>query len=375
MRARLAVAAMFFVNGTVFATWVSRIPGVKEGLALSSSRLGLALLTMGIGTVTSLPLTSWLIAHLGSRRYLVASGLGCCVAVTLSGLAPAYALLLPALLFQGAMLGGMDVAMNAQAALLERRAGRSLMSSFHGLWSLGGLCGAALGGLFAARGLPPRLHFAAVAGALGALVLAAAGGLVRDTIAAVRPPVLALPERRVIALGTVAGCGAIVEGGIADWIGVYLRDSLGAGASLAAGGFGFFSGAMMAARFGGDRLIDRFGAVAMLRGGALLTGVALATALLVRDPTVVLVALVPAGLGMATVFPVAFSGAGALPGGHAHAIAAVATMAYGSGLLGPPLIGFLADATSLPFALAVLVAACIGIALLATRLPLGPKNA
>jgi fucose permease len=368
--ARLAVAATFFINGAVFATWVSRIPGVKEALGLSSSRLGLALLAIGVGTVTSLPLTSFLIGRFGSRRYLIASALGCCVALTLAGAAPSYALLLPALLFYGAMLGGMDVAMNAQASLLERQARRSLMSSLHGLWSLGGLCGSALAGLVAARGLAPQTHFALVAGALALLIAPAARGLVPDAVSAARPPALAWPERKVVAFGAVAGCGAVIEGGIADWIGVFLRDSLGAGVSLAAGGFAFFSFAMMAARFAGDRLIDRVGQLAMLRGGSLLAGTALAAALLLRQPAVVIAALVLAGLGMATVFPIAFSGAGALPGAPGHAIAAVATMAYGAGLLGPPVIGFVADATSLPLALGLLVAACFGIVLLAQRLPL-----
>jgi MFS family permease len=249
------------------------------------------------------------------------------------------------------------------------------MSSFHGLWSLGGLCGSALGGFFASRGFPPRAHFVIVAGALALLIAPAARGLVRDATTAVRPPVLAWPERRVIALGTVAGCGAIIEGGIADWIGVFMRQSLGSGVSLAAGGFAFFSSAMMIARFAGDRLIDRVGQVAMLRGGAILTGAALAGALLLRQPAVVIAALVLAGLGMATVFPIAFSGAGSLPGDPGHAIAAVATMAYGAGLLGPPIVGFVADVTSLPAALTLLVVACFGIAFLAGRLPLDAAQA
>jgi fucose permease len=367
------VAATFLVHGTLFATWVSRIPGIKEGLGLSSSRLGVALLAVGMGMVSSLPLTSWLIGRLGSRRYLVVSALGACLALNLAARAPGFTWVLPALLFFGAMLGGLDVAMNAQASLLERRAGRSLMSSFHGLWSLGGLCGSALGGLFAARAVPPRAHFLLVGAALVLLVVPAARGLVRDAVTAARPRLLAWPERRVIALGTVAGCGGIVENGIADWVGVFLRDNLGAGVSLAAGGFGFFSCAMMVARFAGDGLIDRFGAVAMLRGGSLLTGAAILMALLLRQPGVVIAALVLAGLGMATVFPIAFSGAGALPGDPGHAIAAVATMAYGAGLLGPPCIGFVADAVSLPVALGLLVVACLAIVVLAGRLPLeGP---
>jgi fucose permease len=238
------------------------------------------------------------------------------------------------------------------------------MASFHGLWSLGGLTGAGLG-ILVADATPPRTHFLAVSGALLLLSLAAARHTVRE--AGETSGSFTWPSRAVVAIGVVGACGLIVEGGIADWSGVYLRSALGTTAGFAAAGYAAFSFAMTIGRFTGDRLIDRFGRLAMLRAGAAVTSVVLGLALLWHDPFVTVAALVAAGLGMATVFPIAFGLAGRVQGPPGHAIAAVATMAYGGGLLGPPAIGFAAKAVSLPAALWLLVAASAAIALLAGR--------
>jgi fucose permease len=364
---RQSIAALFFVNGTLFATWAARIPGVKETLGLSEAHLGLVLLALGMGTVLALPGTSWLIARHGSGRVAFVSALACCVALPLAGRAPSFGVLAAALGLFGATMGCMDVSMNAQAALVEREAGRSLMSSFHGLWSLGALSGAALASAVADTH-PPRTHFLAVCLVLSLVALLSARGLLGRDRESAAPSPLAWPSRAVLAIGMVAACGSIVEGGIADWSGVYLRDALGTGAGFAAGGYAAFALAMMSGRFAGDRLIDRFGRVALLRAGALVTGLALSVALWRGDPHVTVGALVVAGLGVSTVFPIAFGLAGRVadttPG---HAIAAVATMGYGGGLLGPPVIGFAARATSLPTAMGLLVLACLAMAALAGR--------
>ena len=363
---RAAIAALFFVNGALFATWVSRIPGVKETLGLSEARLGIALLAIGLGTLASLPLTSWLMARRGSRAVVIGGALACCAGLPLAGAAPSLVLLVAALVLFGAALGTMDVAMNSQAALLERSAGRSIMSSFHGLWSLGGLAGASLGGGFASGGFSPGRHFVAASVVLGLVVVATARALVRDGVPRSAAAPLVWPSRAVLAIGLVGACGAVVEGGIADWSGVYLRDSLGTGVGTAASGFAAFSLAMTVGRFSGDQLIDRFGRRAMLRFGSTVTAVAIATALLSASAPAAIAAFVAAGFGMCTVFPIAFGAAGRLPGAApGYAIAAVATMAYGAGLIGPPVIGFAAGATSLPVALGLLVPACLMIAALA----------
>ena len=359
---------MFFVNGSLFATWVSRIPRVKADLGLSESALGLALFVMAIGTFAALPATVWLIARFGSRSVTAGAALACCAVLAAVGFAPTFGLLAAALGLLGATMGAMDVAMNSQASLLEKAHERSIMASFHGLWSLGGLVGAAAGGVFAAQQLTPFDHFLAVGVLLSLLAVVAARWLLPDTGAA-PSAVLAWPSRAVLGVGLVAACGAIVEGGIADWSGVYLRETLATGAGFAASGFAAFSLAMTIGRLTGDRMIDRFGPVPLLRAGAALAGVAIGGALLVGNPYVAVVGFAAAGIGMSVVFPIAFSVAGRLHGTlPSTAIAAVATMAYGAGMAGPPFIGFAAGSTSLTLALGLLVFMCVLIGLLAGNL-------
>jgi fucose permease len=367
---RAAISGFFFVNGIYFSSWVSRIPDVKSQVRLSESSLGLALLCMGLGTFLALPLVSLLIGRLGSRGVTTGSALACAVLLCLAGRAATFPVLAGTLMLFGAAMGSMDVAMNAQASILENHAGRSIMSSFHGLWSLGGLTGASVGGLFAARATWTFTHFLIVGAVMAVISFGASAGLVRERGGAEQPP-LGWPSRPVLAIGFVAACAAIVEGGLADWSGLYMRQNLGQSAGVATTGYAAFSLAMMVGRFAGDWLIDRFGARALLRGGSALTGAAIAVALLVPDVRVTVPALTLAGLGISAVFPIAFSAAGnlkaTLPG---PAIAAVATMAYGGSMMGPPFIGFAADATSLPVALGLLVVASATIAALAGRLTL-----
>jgi MFS family permease len=370
-----AIAAVFFSNGVFYSSWVSRIPGVKESAGLSPARLGLALFAMACGTVLSLPLTSLIIGRAGSRKVTVWSGLGCCVILPLCGLAPSLPLLAATLMLLGASFGSMDVSMNAQAAAAEKVAGRSIMARLHGLWSLGGLVGASLGGRLAASGVSPLWHFALVAVVLAPIILVASGPLDRREGIATQHQPFAIPSRAVLGVGLVAVCAAVVEGGIADWSGVYLR-GLGTGTGLAAAGYAAFSLAMTVGRLSGDLLIDRFGPIALLRAGSALAATALAVGLASHSPAVSVVCFAVTGIGMSPVFPVAFSAAGNIPGtAPSAAIAAVATMAYGAGLAGPPGIGFIASATSLPLALVVLVVLGSTIAVLAGNAASHPHRA
>jgi len=367
--ARLAVAGFFFVHGTLVATWVSRIPAVKEGTGLTDARLGLALLAMGIGLCAGLAPTSWLIARVGTAQVMVGSALGACALLPGAGAARSLTTLTPALFGYGAMLGALDVSMNAEATWLEQRFGRSIMSSFHALWSLGGLVGATVGGVLAAREVGRLAQFAGVCAVLAALAItgrAVLGQVEDDRLVRAH---LVWPSRAVIAIGAVTACAAIVEGGVADWSGVYLRDVLGSGPGMAADAFAVFSVAMMIGRLAGDRLIDRFGGRAILRTGALFAALAIGAAIVGDHALGAAAAFAIVGAGMSMAFPLAFSAAGRASGVEVNqAIATVATMAYGASLLGPPLIGFAASAISLRWALGLPLAAAVAIVVLAGRL-------
>jgi MFS family permease len=367
-RVRAAISAVFLINGLQFSSWAARIPGVKERAGLSDARLGVALAAMAVGTFVALPISAAMMARFGSRAVTGVGVLATCLALPLAGLAQGLPSLFLALAYLGASLGAVDVSMNAQASALEKAAGRSLMAGFHGLWSAGALVGATLGGRLAASGVAPSLHFAALSLILVPLGVLAARGLAVEPAAGQRPPVLAWPARAVVRVGLMTACAAVVEGGIADWSGVYLR-GLGTGPGTAAAGYAAFSLAMAVGRVGAaDRLIDAIGPVAVLRAGTSIAALALGCGLLLERPAVAVAAFAACGLGMAGVFPIAFSAAGKVPGTvPSTAIAAVATMAYGASLAGPPGIGFLATLTSLPLALALLILLCLLIALTPPR--------
>jgi fucose permease len=373
MTERVAIGIVFFVNGVLFSSWVSRIPGVKASVGLGEAGLGLVLFAMGIGTVSALPLTGVLIPRHGTGGVTMGSALASCAALAVVGSIRTAMPLAAGLALFGAAMGVMDVSMNAQASRLEKAVGRSIMASFHGLWSLGALSGTAVGGICAARGVEAGPQFLWLAPVLAAAALA-----VRARIVAAgersAPAALTWPSRAVLGVGGVAACGAVIEGGIAEWSGVFLHGARGTSEALAAAGYAAFAMAMAVGRLTGDRLIDRVGSAGALRIGAVVAGAAIAAALL-SSPRASIAAFGLAGLGMSIVFPIAFSAAGRVADTDpSRAIAAVATMGYGAGMMGPPFIGFAASATSLPAALTSLVALSLVIALGAPRLLASPTR-
>jgi fucose permease len=359
---RVAIAAMFFVNGVLFSSWAARIPAIKQNATLTDATLGAALFAIGLGTVFALPITGWLIARIGSRRLTVWAALASCVVLPFAGLAASYWTLVAVLPLFGAAMAVMDVSMNSQASILEQRYGRSIMSSFHGVWAVGSIAGASLAGVLAAQEVRPFVHFVAVNAGL-ILCVAATGAqlLPRGDDEQKSGFTFASPfHAKVVAIGMMGACGAMVEGGIADWSGVYLRDVLQTSYGFATNGLTAFACTMAIGRFFGDRLIDRFGAMRVFRTGAMVAAVALAATLSSRTPHLAVACLAVAGAGLSVVFPIAFSAAGNIRGlSPGAAIAAVATAAYSGQMMGPPLIGFAAGLTSLSRALVLLVLLCV----------------
>ncbi len=375
--ARLAVAALFFLNGALFGTWVSRIPAVKSALKLSDGVFGVALLAMAAGAVVAMPLAGWLSGRWGSHRV--------CQAVTFVfvGLLPALALAgsLPvfvALLFAfGVAHGGLDVAMNAQAVDVEKRYRRSIMSSFHALFSAGGLVGAAGGGLLAARGLSPVAHFGLIAGLLAVVAALALPALLDD-----RAPADArrcdddaepgfrfrLPSAALVALGALAFSTMVGEGAMADWSALFLRRVLHSTEGLAAAGYAAFSVTMAITRVFGDLVAGRVGPVRLVRGGGIVALAGLGLILCSPLAVPALVGFACVGLGLATVCPMTFSAAGRTPNmSPGAALSSVTTVGYLGFLVGPPLIGFAAEGVGLRGALSILVVTTACIVVLASR--------
>jgi MFS family permease len=364
---RVAITVVFALNGVVYGSWASRIPAIQNRLDLSAGALGIALAGVAAGALVAMPLSGSWSARAGSRRATRSFLVAVCVLLALAGLAPSLGLLIVATFAYGAANGALDVAMNTQGTSIEKRAGRLILSSLHAGFSAGGLLGALIGAAAAAADLDVRVHLALV----GAIALAIGLPMTRDLLpadadAAPEGPSFARPSRALWALGILAFCCLLAEGAAADWSAVYVEDALDAPAGQAALAFAAFSATMTLGRLAGDRLAGAFGSVRLLRACGLVAGAGIGGALLLAMPGAAIVGFGLLGAGLSVVVPIVFRSAASVPGAAAGpSLAAVSTLGYLGFLAGPPIVGGLAEVTSLPAALSVVVVCAAATAALA----------
>ncbi|MDL4818015.1 MFS transporter [Actinomadura opuntiae] len=370
-RARLAVTVAFVAHGLLGAAWVARIPQIKEHLGLSAGTMGVALLGAPVGVVAAVRFAGWIVDRWGSRATTVAAGTAGALALVPLGLSWNLASLICSLVLMGGSLGLMDVAMNAQGVAVERGYGRPLMSGLHGYYSIGTLLSALVGSAAAHAGVPVAVHLTLAAVVL-VLLLAVGCRDLLDRSIDVPPEVDDAPgdadapsaRRRstavraarwpLVMLGVIGLCSFVGEGAMADWSAIYLRESLGTGPGAAGLGYAGCAIAMTAGRLAGDRVVARFGPVAVLRIGSLVAALGLALGLAAANPVAAVSGFTLFGLGIAVVAPVTFSAAGNVPGVPAAAgISRVTGVGYLGLLGGPPVIGFIAQGVGLAWALAV----------------------
>ncbi|MFI8366994.1 MFS transporter [Streptomyces sp. NPDC085466] len=376
-RARFAVAAVFCVHGAVTGSFATRIPWIQEHAGVSAGQLGLALAFPALGASLTMPLAGRISHRFGARTALRGLLALWTLSLTLPSLAPNVWGLCAALFVYGATAGMSDVAMNALGVETENRLGRSIMSSLHGMWSVGALLGSAAGTVAAHLGGDARVHHLVAALVLTALGLALCQGVLDPAPAEEEgaPPRFALPPKSALVIGAIGFCAVFAEGASLDWSAVYIRDELGSSAGLAAASTTAFALTMAVARLAGDRVVDRFGAVRTVRvGGAAATvgGIAVVTA---PHAAVAMAGFGLIGLGVAVVVPLAFAAAARSGPNPSQAIAGVATITYTSGLIAPSAIGGIADATSLVFSFGLVTALAFGLILGAGVLRTAPRAA
>jgi MFS family permease len=259
--------------------------------------------------------------------------------------------------------------MNAQGVAVEQRMGKSIMSGLHGMWSVGGLIGSAIGAAAAYRNIDARVHLGVMAVVLAVAALLASFRLLPSRPAARdKPPRFAFPTGPVLGIALVGFCAVFVEGSTADWCAVYLRQVTDAGAGLAAASYTLFALTMAAGRISGDVVVRRFGAVRTVRASGVVAVLGGVLVVLARAPAVAMIGFALCGLGVAVVVPLAFAAAGHAGPHSAHAIAGVATVSYGAGLAAPAAVGGIASLTSLPGSFAVITALAAMISIGAGRL-------
>ena len=370
-----SLRAQFFVAGALFASWGVHVPSIKARYTLGEQALAVAMLGSGVGAVLAL-LHAGRVLSSNSPRTVVPLTAVVSAAAVGSMLVPShYGLLLVLMLAYGMAAAMFDVAINDEASQIERQTSQALMSGFHGVFSLGGMAGAAAWSVLAPAGILPSVHLAIAAITLGMLSLAASPFMLRQARHA-QPgkAALSLPRGPLALLGVLAGMGLVAEGAMYDWSVLYLRQETGAPAALASLGYASFSGAMAAGRFGGDWVRVRVPASQLLRASGLLGAVGMALALGVPRPGAVLAGFALVGLGFANIVPVLFSAAGRLPGiPAAQGIAAVSSVGYFGMMAGPPMIGFIAEERSLAAGLLVVIVFALIVAA-SSRRALDPRR-
>jgi MFS family permease len=340
---RLATRLVFFVAGFAVSCWAPLVPYAKERLAVDERMLGLLLLCLGIGSLLAMFFTGSLSSRFGTRPVILASGLGLCITVPFLGMAGSPFLLGVTLLFFGAGLGSLDVAVNIHAVEVERDARQPLMSGFHAQYSLGGVVGAMFITLLLSAGATPFACVAIASALMLGMMWIASPRLLR-TRTADGEPHFALPRGVVLVIAMLAAISFLAEGTMLDWSALLITSN--GLVAVEQGGIGFvlFSIAMTVMRFGGDALTARIGdRPAMVWGGLVAIG-GFGVLLLAPVAAIAMIGFVLIGLGAANIVPVLFRRAGSqtvMPPGLA--IAAITTMGYTGILLGPAAIGFLAD--------------------------------
>ncbi len=364
-RKRLAVAAYYFVPGVVFASWASRIPDVKHILHLSNGQLGSVLFAIPIGQLLMMAFSGVLVNKFGSKKMLVLSEIVYAAVLVGIGTSSSVFHLILALIGFGMMANLMNIATNTQACLVEKMYGRNIMSSFHGLWSLGGFAGGIIGALFANTVLPIEVHFGAILAM--SLIIVALGfrHLVNDATAQAEEEDVPKFSFRTIdpvlfLLGLMGFAGMFCEGTVYDWSSVYFSSVVKPDEAFIRAGYVAGMGAMTLGRFLADGFVTKYGPSRVLKtcGGLIVTGLWLAAAL----PYLVTATLgfLLVGFGISSSVPICYSIAGKLGTIKASiAITIVSSISFFGFLVGPPVIGWISEATNLRIALSI--AACLGL--------------
>lgn len=355
--ARLATNALFFISGLSFSSWASRIPDVKEKLGLGDAALGTVLFAMPIGSLSALPLAGVIINYIGSRKVTVIAAIIYLLSMPFLGIASQGWQLAIALFIFG--FGGdlLNISMNVQAVNVEKNMNKSIMSSFHAIFSIGFMIGAALGGILASQGISTVWHLSTV-GILDIIVALFVYQylIAQDFKSSEAQPLFALPDKSLMLLGVICFCGMLCEGAMADWSVLYFKQILGNASKYATSAFTAFSITMVIGRIIGDKTVAKLGLKKTLILNCSLVTIGMILALALPISWTVILGFSITGLGLSTVVPLIYSEAGHSKTMSAGvALAAISTVGISGFMIGPVMIGYIAEFTSLKIALFSLV--------------------
>ena len=368
-KARVAVSWYFLACGWIFSTWASRIPAIKDRFDLNEAQLGSVLFMLPFGSIVALPVAGWAVHRFGSRGITLLSGVGYALLLVAIGYCQEIwqlGLVLFAFGFFGDLL---NIAMNTQGLGVQHKMDRPILSSMHGLWSIGALCGAVVGGWTLRRQWDSSSHFWLVAVICIVLSLVFYLFLIADEPSpASGQKLFVRPDRALLLLGLICFCTAVAEGAMADWSSLYYRQVMQDPGKVSTTGYTAFTFAMAIGRLFGDRLIAalRYRRTLILNGIFIAGGLALALG--IPQSLAVILGFALVGLGVSSVIPIVYMIAGkSKTMAPAAALAAVSTVGYTGFLIGPPMIGFIAHETGLRLALVTVLALGLLITLLSWK--------
>lgn len=372
VRARNAVATVFALNGLAVASWMGRIPEVRDLLGLTPSEIGRVLLALALGSIVALPTSGLVVSKIGAARTVAGGSVLVAVGLVLAGLGAdtlgVVAVAALGLVFVGYGSGSWDVAMNVEGAAVERLLGRTIMPRFHAAFSLGTVAGASIGAGASAAGIPVVAHLGVVSVVAVVVTITATRSFLPRTVEVDDDgePVqrisvwTAWREPRTLVIGLMVMCAALIEGIANDWLALGLVDGYEVSNAVGTVGFAVFLAAMTAGRTAGTQLVDRFGRLPVLRVSAVLAAAGVLLVVFGGSLAVAFVGTVVWGLGAALGFPLGMSAASDDPRRAAARVSVVASVGYTAFLAGPPILGYLGDHEGVLHALlAVAVAATV----------------
>ncbi len=377
----VAIAIAFLLRGFVQGSWYPRIPGVIADVEVNTALLGVVFFIYALGNIVAFNVAARLIARIGSpRTHMIFALPFALIVVVLANLSGTIAFATGMFVF-GLFTGGYDLTTSVQGAVVERRTARPLISALYGFFSVGALSGSFISGFLAQAGVPVALQFGLIALVTVPLTAYITAAMMPDDLVPITHPptrrrLPSLPPKLLLPLGLTIVCIALAEETINNWVALYLRGTLDASPAVGGAAYTCFAIATAIGRLGGDTVIARLGVDRTLVSGSLLAAAGVGAGMLLNQPWAIILGYTLMGLGLAVVVPVTYRRANHIPGiPPAQAVATVASIGFLGFLIGPLVIGAIADLTSLRTAIGAVAVVLLGISLLTKLNPAVPKLA
>jgi MFS family permease len=354
---RIANAIFFFISGFSYSAWASRIPTIKHNLHLNDAQLGAMLFALPVGLILTMPLTNYLLGKYSSRVIMLIGALLFNLMLSFVGFATAPWQLIIILLGFGSTRNLFNLSTNAQAVSVQKLYDKSIITTFHGIWSIAGFAGATIGYVMVSFNVATNWHLPIVGASMMALSLFAFSNTLHEPVIQQREkkPVFSLPDKFLIKFSVIAFVSMACENTMYDWSGIYFEKAVHSSKPMATAAFVFYMVAMTLGRFLGDKLVSRIGIKRILFYSGILISTGLLTAVLLPYTIPAVIGFIFTGLGVSCIIPLIYSLAGKSTSmSGARALASISTISYLGFLIVPPMVGFIAEAAGIRFSFAVL---------------------